>query len=148
MLSSVDGQSGARAPIALKIPTTRVDSYQIPGLRVLGTCSYPANYPRVAQCRLVGELMGAPENTPAIISRPWSISLPTSNSPTQNRELGFINPTSQVASGAGGFEISAIIKDKPCPVPFRLAGDFQWRIECVNIPNGTLTTPLLDLGVN
>lgn len=124
--ANVDGLSGSSMPIAFKIPKDKVSDYNIPKLKITGTCLYPKNYPRAATCKLVGILKRAPEDTPLISSKPWSIALPTT-SPPSDQLLPLL---------AEEFTMPAAFTDQPCPVPFRVAGDFQWAVVCI-LPGGT-----------
>ena len=123
--ANVEGVSGSLMPIALKIPTDKISSYSLSKLRVTGKCVYPTEYPRIVECRLVGTLKRAPQDTPSISSKPWSIALPTTNPPSDQLQ-DFV---------AEEFSIPAVFAVQPCPFPFRIAGDFQWEIICT-IPNG------------
>ncbi|KAH8674239.1 hypothetical protein BX600DRAFT_547809 [Xylariales sp. PMI_506] len=118
--ANIDGPTGSLFPIALNIPKDATSTYSIPKLQVTGKCLYPKDYPRIATCNLVGTLKDGPKGMPSITSKTWNIALPTTNPPSD--QLLELN--------AEEFTIPATITDKPCPVPFRVAGDFQWAVIC------------------
>jgi hypothetical protein len=130
-----EGPSGSINPVALKITAEPTAEYSIPQLKVSGTCAYPPTLPRgPGTYRLVGCPKGVTEKSCIISSNVWQEILPPKN-PPQDEIKSFT---------AEEFTLPAQFTDKVSPLPFRLAGDFEWKVvdEATKQGNIILQTPL------
>ncbi|KAF2261338.1 hypothetical protein CC78DRAFT_470524 [Lojkania enalia] len=115
-----DGLDGSMEPIALNIPSNVVEKYTL-HLLATGICTFPTDYPREVTCQLVGTLKNASEETLSIRSENWQVSLqkgsPSNPPPPEQHKFDFKS-----------FNVDAPFPKMPSPIPFRLAGDFEWTI--------------------
>lgn len=130
-----EGPSGSNNPVALQITAKPTTEYAISQFKVSGTCIYPPTLPRgLAEYRLLGCPKGATDKACIVSSKVWQEILPLKN-PPQDEIISFT---------AIEFTLPAQFTDKVCPLPFRLAGDFEWKVvhEATKQGDIILQTPL------
>ncbi len=118
-----NGQDGSNSPIALQLPNDAQKRYQL-ALKVIGTCLFPPDYPRVVVCRLVGALPNGPNGKPTVVleSEDWPITLPVTNLPSAiTMKVDLVRFTS-----------NAPLPAQICPVPFRWARDVEWKVMLID----------------
>ncbi|KAJ4287282.1 hypothetical protein N0V90_012680 [Kalmusia sp. IMI 367209] len=127
----IDGSTGSTKPIGLRVPSAPTATLNL-NLEITGLCVYPIEWPRGKQtCQLKGTLNSDPKGSTVILSETWEVVLPDSNPKTPiSLPLGGTAPALRTLTTTAPFD-----KDI-CPVPFRIAGDFEW--ECVNTKDNTV----------
>lgn len=113
-----EGTDGSKTPVVLQMPVS-TSKFTLT-YKLSGTCVFPSTYVRKSNCRAVASLNGKD----VIASESFEVNLPTGPAGSGPMPLP---PLSKFT----------VVDQFPSPgflVPFRRAGDFQWRIVCDTKP--------------
>lgn len=110
----VDG-TGSKEPRIFSIPRTTEESYDV-SIQLEGLFTFPSSW--TGQYVIQAYPNGL--STPILESHRHIVPPPT-------------NPPIPIPIKIDSFKASSPFKDFVCPIPFRWAGDFEWKISNVNV---------------
>lgn len=116
----IDGPTGSKSPVTFHIPNNITATYTI-NLEFEGVFTFPTAW--VGHYVVTASLGG----TEVLKSPPGDIPPPPPSAPV---------PTNLMLNN---FIVSAPITTAICPIPFRWAGDFEWKIYNVEVPGKHLS---------